>query len=289
MADYSNPQIPDGINVSHTYPLVDFARLLGGILVVLVATVLLLALLAGRLAKYLPFEAEASIAHRFVGKLAAPGAQPIAAYLSTLARRLAAAHALPPGMTITVHYRPEDTVNAYATLGGHVVVYDGLLRRLPNENALAMVISHEIAHVRLRHPISSMGRGIMFGIALGVVSSAVGADVVGQALGPAGLLTLLRFSREQESEADAAGLAAVVAVYGHAGGSSDTFRALSKSVSATSRPPEWLSTHPFDETRIAAIEAAARARGWAADGPVTPYPREVAAALSFERGNDATP
>ncbi len=64
-------------------------------------------------------------------------------------------------MAVTAHYVTDDTINAFATLGGHLMVYQGLMRRMPGENALANVIGHEIGHVKLRHPVSSMGRGLV--------------------------------------------------------------------------------------------------------------------------------
>jgi beta-barrel assembly-enhancing protease len=279
LPDYSNPQIRDGINVSDASPLADFARLVGGILVVLAIVVAVLALAAGHLAKYIPFESEVSIANRFAGPLERDGSKVVAGFLDGLTAKIAAAHDLPPGMQITVHYLPDETVNAFATLGGHIAVYNGLMRRMPNENALAMVISHEIAHVKLRHPISTMSRGIVVGLALTLVSTAAGGDVVGQALGPAGLLTMTRFSRDQERAADAAGLAALVKVYGHAGGATDTFRQLKESFAGKPRPPELFSTHPLDDARIATIASTARERRWPMAGELTPYPIEVAEAI----------
>jgi predicted Zn-dependent protease len=289
LPDYSNPQIRDGINVSDTHPLADFARLVGGILVVLAIVVAVLALAAGHLAKYNPFETEAVIANRFAGSLEQRGSKVVAGYLDGLTAKIAAAHDLPPGMKITVHYLPDETVNAFATLGGHIAVYDGLMQRMPNENALAMVISHEIAHVKFRHPISTMGRGIVVGLALTLVSTAAGGDVVGQALGPAGLLTMTSFSRDQERDADAAGLAALVKVYGHAGGATDTFRQLKESFAGKPRPPELFSTHPLDDARISAIASTAHDRGWPVAGELTPYPVEVTEAILAGRKKASEP
>lgn len=289
MPDYSNPQIRDGINVSDTHPLADFARLAGGILVVLVIVVAVLALAAGHFARFIPFETEASVANRFAGTLERDGSKVVGDFLNGLTAKLAAAHDLPPGMKIKVHYLPDDTVNAFATLGGHIAVYGGLMQRMPNENALAMVISHEIAHVKLRHPISTMGRGIVVGLALTLVSTAAGGDVVGRALGPAGLLTMTSFSRDQEREADAAGLAALVEVYGHAGGATDTFRKLKESLAGMPRPPELFSTHPLDDARIATIASTAHERGWPIAGELTPYPAGVAEAIEAGKKRTAEP
>lgn len=288
VAEYSNPQILDGINVTRTHPLADFARLLGGIVVVVGIVIVALALLAGHLAKYVPFESERDIAERFADRLDGDTPRPVADYLNALTQRLAAAHGLPPGMTITVHYLPDATVNAFATLGGHVAIYDGLLQKMPNENALAMVISHEIAHVKLRHPITSMGRGIVVGVALAGISAAAGGDIVGQVLGPAGLLTMMSFSRDQERAADVAALEALVKVYGHAGGAADTFRTLRDAYTGKPRPPEFFSTHPLDADRIAVIESTVTEQGWAATGELAAYPEEVRAALAASQKNTAS-
>ena len=63
--EYHNPQPPEGINVSQTHPLLDFLRLLGGLLVIAAIVFTALALLADKLAKYIPFERELEISSRF--------------------------------------------------------------------------------------------------------------------------------------------------------------------------------------------------------------------------------
>ena len=279
MPSYENPEIPDGINVSHTHPLADFARLVGGLVVVTALVVGLLMLVAGRVAKYVPFETEVAMAGPFAEKLDGSDSKVLSDYVKTVTAKVAAEHDLPPGMVITAHYLPDDTVNAFATLGGHIVIYGGLMREMPDENTLAMVISHEIAHVRLRHPISSMGRGLVFGMALAVVSASGGGSVVSQALGSAGLLTTLSFSRDQERAADALGLDALVKTYGHAAGGAETFRRLQSAHDGRLRPPALLSTHPVDTERIATIEKTIADHGWAPTGPMTPYPADVVTAL----------
>ena len=64
-----------------------------------------------------------------------------------------------------MHYDASDTVNAFATLGGHVVIYRGLLEKLPNENVVAMVVAHEIAHIKHRDPVAALGRGVAITLA----------------------------------------------------------------------------------------------------------------------------
>jgi predicted Zn-dependent protease len=278
--EYSNPQIPEGINVTREHPLKEFAQLTLGIVAVVVAVVAALALLAQTLARHIPFETEVELAARYSDKFPARG--PVTDYLQALAERLAAAQDLPPGMRITVHYVDEPTVNAFATLGGHVVVFRGLLEKMPHENALAMVLAHEIAHVRHRHPVMSLGRGVVVGLALATVANLSGSDLVGNALGDAGLLTILTFNRDQEAEADRSALAALARHYGHVTGA-DTFFTVARALpgrEAKERLPSFLSTHPLSDERIAALAQQTRANGWASDLPTVPLPPAIRAAAT---------
>lgn len=272
--EYRNPQPPEGINVSDSHPLLDFLRLLGGLLVIALIVFAVLALLADRLARYIPFENEVALAARFADRFPPAGA--VSAYLQGLADRVAVAHDLPPGMHINVHYVDEPVVNAFATIGGNLVFYRGLVQRMPCENALAMVISHEIAHVKLRHPAATFGRGLAIGLAFTALSVGTGSDIAGRTLGSAGLLTALSFSRAQEREADAAALSALAKTYGHVGGADEVFRLLQEeNVRRLADPPALLRTHPLDEERIDAVRQLAVRNGWAAAGELRPLPEDI--------------
>jgi predicted Zn-dependent protease len=224
-----------------------------------------LAYFAGALAGHIPFSAERALAAHFAP---IPDANaPLQRYLQQLAGRIAKAEHLPADMSITVHYVDSDTVNAFATLGGHVVFFRGLLERMPNENALAMVMAHEIAHVKTRAPLKSMGRGMVIAAALTVVDSSLGTRLAGNVLGQAGLLTQLGFSREQESEADRIGQAALVACYGGTIGADDLFHVLQQvSPKRGERAPALYRSHPDAARRIAALHRQARAHGWPPGG-----------------------
>ena len=272
--EYHNPQLPEGINVSQTRPLLDFLRLLGGLLVIAAIVFGMLALLADRLAKYIPFDKEVEIASRFATDV--PSSGPMGAYLQQLADRIVAAQGLPAGMRIRVHYMDNSTVNAFATLGGNVVFFRGLVAKLPSENALAMVMSHEIAHVKLRHPISTFGRGLAIGIAVATVSAGTGSDIAGRTLGNAGLVTALTFSRSQERAADADALRTLAAMYGHVAGADEVFKLLQQeSARGLGTLPAVLRSHPFDQDRIDAIARTAAANGWALQGRTQPLPEEI--------------
>ena len=233
---------------------------------------------ADRLAPYVPFEAEVRLAGQVSGTLPAGGGE-VQGYLQSLGDRLARAQGLPPGMRVTVHYQDGPVVNAFATLGGHVVIHGGLIRKLPNENALAMVLAHEIGHVQFRHPVRALGRGLALGVILSAVSGTAGNAMAQRALGETGLLTTLTFNREQEEAADATALAALVQVYGHAAGATTLFEVLRKAAKGPA-PPRILSTHPLTEDRIRRMETLAARRGWALAGETTAIPEAILAQVA---------
>src|SRR5690606_14951325 len=95
-------------------------------------------------------------------------------------------------------------------------VYNGLLKEMPDENSLAMVLAHELAHIKNRDPVAAMGRGLamtmLYAFATGDYSAGADLASVGGELGMA------RFSREQEKVADLAALQTIHSHYGHVGG-----------------------------------------------------------------------
>ena len=271
MAEYENPEIPEGINVSPTHPLKDFALLVGGISALILLAVLALSLLAGQLARHVPFAQERALASSLGRWLPDAPAKPLhqqrQQYLQQLAERLSTAMELPPEMTLTVHYSPADTVNALATLGGHIVVFQGLIDTLPSENALAMVMAHEIAHIRHRHPIVATGRGFAVMLALSSLAG-IGDGAMQQWLTGVGMLPVLSFSRNQEEEADADALQAMLRGYGHVGDAAAFFEHISRQEPML-QTPALFNTHPGHEERIKHIrDFAQRQSPQAAPAPV---------------------
>lgn len=272
---YENPEIPEGINVSREHHLKEFAVLVGGALALVLATVLILGWLAESIARRIPFSYEQEIAGDFAGAEPSDATQAgIERALQTLADGLAKDMRLPPEMRIRVHYIDDnDTVNAFATLGGHVFMFRGLLEQMPDENALAMVLAHEIAHVQHRDPIVGLGRGMVVGLALAALSGVSGDSLTDHVFGNAGMLTALRFSRQQESAADTAAVAALAAHYGHVNGAAEVFDLFTRLEARHHlRPPEFMASHPDSGRRSASIVEQARTNGWPITGALTPLP-----------------
>ncbi len=278
---YSNPEIPEGINTSVQHPLKEFFLLTGGILGLVLIVVVALTLLADRLAVYIPFELEVELATRVINEETADvESPPIENYLNKLADKIAVEQALPPEMQITVHYVDDELVNAFATLGGHLFMFRGLLEKLPHENAVAMVLAHEIAHIKHRHPIRSMGRGIIFGLAMGMVSSTLGNAMTDQVLANTGGLTVLKFNRDQESEADQTALDSLYQLYGHVDGADTLFEVLEQvSGDVSLQMPEFFSTHPLSENRVNNIHDFQTEHSTTTNRATAPLPDEYAAWL----------
>lgn len=151
-----------------------------------------------------------------------------------------------------------DVPNAWCMPGGKVVVYTGILPYTQDENGLAVVLGHEIAHAVARHGSERMSQQMlvqMGGVALStamqekpqetqaIFNAAYGA---GTQVG-----VMLPFSRKHEYEGDHMGLI-FMAMAGYDPRSSVSFwKRMSSNSSGT---PEWLSTHPVDSNRIAALE-----------------------------------
>ena len=177
---------------------------------------------------------------------------------------------LPDGMAVVLTYSDSPIVNAYATVGGRIQVFKGLLHELQSEEALAALLAHEIAHVKHRHVAASLGRGLAVALLLSVVSADAGAAAAESALGNAAGFSLLGYSREQEAQADDEALQAVVALYGHAGGMVELFTQLGKATGSKLPQLQALHSHPLTEARLAAVQARAREKGWAITGEQTP-------------------
>ncbi len=146
-------------------------------------------------------------------------------------------------------------INAFCMPGGKIAFYTGILQTLKlTDDEVGMVMGHEIAHALREHARERMGKNAATGIGAGLLSQVLGLGDLGQTVTNYGAqLLTLRFSREDETEADLVGmeLAARAGFDPRAGVS------LWKKMSAANKsaPPQWLSTHPSGSSRIAEIEA----------------------------------
>lgn len=163
------------------------------------------------------------------------------------------------GFNWTFNVVDENTVNAWCMPGGKVVVYTGLLPVTKDEASLAVVMGHEIAHAVARHGNQRMSQGILLQTGGTVLSVALSQkpqatqQLFMQSFGVASALGSLKYSRGHETEADKMGL-----IFAAMGGY-DPEVAVGfwerMSAGGGQKPPEILSTHPSDETRIKDLKA----------------------------------
>lgn len=275
---FENRQPREGINISRRPPLKKFFMLLISAAILITVLVVVLQFSGAWIARKIPFRVEqAAIEHLEVELGNNQASPPMVAWLNQLADKLSRHMALPPTMTITVHYSDEDIFNAYATLGGQLVFFRGLLAAMPNENALAMVMAHEISHVLHRDPLAGLGGGLASMLALYAVTGQGTSSGATSLLNQTGLLTGVQFTRHMESEADRVALDAVAATYGHVNGADTLFRLTGDQQHLTA-VPEWLqrfaSTHPLDSDRVQAIAGMAAQAAYSSSGATTPLPAE---------------
>ncbi|HHG83806.1 MAG TPA: M48 family peptidase [Bacteroidetes bacterium] len=156
----------------------------------------------------------------------------------------------------------DKAVNAWCMPGGKVVVYTGLLPVALNEDGLAVVMGHEIAHAIANHGNERMSQGLIAqggGMALSVAISQKPKETQNlfmQAYGVGAQVgAMLPFSRLQESEADEMGLI-FMAIAGYNPEEAVPFWQRMGKASGGGAPPEFLSTHPSNATRIAKLKKA---------------------------------
>lgn len=192
-------------------------------------------------------------------------------YINDIGRRLSA-HANNGDYAFTFFVVDDPRINAFALPGGYIGVHTGLLQATRNEDELAGVLAHEIAHVTQRHIAravhansrqSILTMAMMLGAILAGVGGA-GSDAVQGAIAVAqgtAAQQQINFTRHNEYEADRVGMAALVDAGFDPHGMASFFEVISmQGGPSQARFPEFLRTHPVTSTRIA--EARSRARDY---------------------------
>ncbi len=144
-------------------------------------------------------------------------------------------------------------VNAFALPGGKIGVYTGLLKVAANQDQLAAVIGHEVAHVIAGHSAAraSNQMATQYG---GALASILGAPAQAVDLGAKAVMVgiLLPYSRGDESEADILGQQYMARAGFDPAQAAQLW--VSMQARGSEKPPEFMSTHPSDSTRISALQ-----------------------------------
>lgn len=261
--------VADGVNTPDTRHVRSLFVNLAIIAGVILALLFVLDMAASYLTPYIPFSWETELVDGSMFESDLDEEDTVRRdELRRLAARVADAMDLPEGMTVTVHYMPGSTVNAFATLGGNIMIFQGLLDTMQFEDELAMVLAHEMGHVKHRDIVRGVVRAAGLGLVMIGLQDSTGVVQRAAGLGMAG------YSRSQEEAADAEAVKALGRIYGHAAGAGRFFRTLAfdiekKTDGAVYLPP-ILSSHPDSRVRLREVERVARANGIATEGELTP-------------------
>lgn len=179
------------------------------------------------------------------------------------------AKALPPQpFPVTTTVVRSNAINAFATPGGYVYVFTGLLTQFEKESELAGVISHELAHVTQRHVAKRIAQqkttslGMLAGVLAGMLVGQGGGDSA-QAAGSALIIgsmagaqsAMLDYSRADEREADQVGMRYLIGSGYPPTGMMEAFKKIRrKQYLSGSSIPTYLSTHPGVDERIGTLE-----------------------------------
>ena len=159
--------------------------------------------------------------------------------------------------------------NAFVLPGGKVGFYEGIFARTENDDQLATVMGHETAHVTARHSAERYSQHMAAGAGMqaaqiGLQSANVSNPAAIAAILGAGLQfgVLLPYSRQHELEADRLGIAYMQKAGYDPRQSLRFWQNMSKQRTGQAPPPELMSTHPSDATRMAALQAQLRSMGY---------------------------
>lgn len=156
----------------------------------------------------------------------------------------------------------DEAVNAWCMPGGKIVFYTGILPICQDETGVAIVMGHEVAHALADHGAQRMSAGQLQ--ALGAVGAQVGGQLAGASQGTQQIINqayglgsqvggMLPFSRSHETEADRIGLY-LAAIAGYDPDEGARLWQRMKAKSGGQAPPEFMSTHPSNDSRIANLK-----------------------------------
>lgn len=145
-----------------------------------------------------------------------------------------------------------NTINAFATPGGYIYVYKGLLKYLDNEATLAAILAHEVAHAENRHSTQRMTKAYGLQVLLGVVLGSSPSTIESIAGNLFSGLSLMYNSREDEYEADEYSFKYLKSTIWYPGAGKFFFEKIADETN-NSEFQELFSTHPLDQKRIDAL------------------------------------
>jgi predicted Zn-dependent protease len=179
-------------------------------------------------------------------------------YIQDLGARIAAKSER-PNLPWTFRVVDDPTVNAFALPGGFIYVTRGILAHMTDEAQLAGVVGHEIGHVTAKHSVNTLANQYLaqLGLGIGMILAPEETQKYGEIASAALSLLFLKFSRDDETQADHLGVRYMARINKDPAEMIDVMNMLTKvsNASGGGRIPEWLATHPNPENRAQQIKS----------------------------------
>lgn len=186
-------------------------------------------------------------------------------YIRAIGQRLVQ-HATGPKYPYSFSMADYREINAFALPGGPIWIHRGVLHAATNESQVAGVLAHEVAHIAQRHAASQLTKGMMANLGLGLLGAVLGnGGGAGAAQAAAGFLAngvFLKFSRDDEREADQMGLQLLRRAGWDGRGMVELFEILQREAKRNPGSVElFFSSHPSPQDRISRLQAGIRPGG----------------------------
>lgn len=153
-----------------------------------------------------------------------------------------------------------EELNAFATPGGYIYIYTGLIKYLKNPDDLAGVLGHEIAHADERHSSKQLQRAYGIQLLLNVILGSDASQLAVIVAQLAGSGAILKFSRNAESDADQLSVEYLAHTDYACNGAASFFEKMNEEGKGA-RMPQFMSTHPNPANRVSAINKKAKQMG----------------------------
>jgi len=166
-----------------------------------------------------------------------------------IGRRLAAA-AKDPDFPFEFHVVESPDVNAFALPGGFIYVFRGALQLMPNDDALASVLAHEISHVTRHHSIKQFEKSLILNAGISAILAGTGTRGWGSAADVAQAIAALSFTRSDEADADDEGLRLLTRAGYDPRAAAEAMRVVRRASGDGKKIPALLRSHPAPDSRI---------------------------------------
>jgi beta-barrel assembly-enhancing protease len=147
---------------------------------------------------------------------------------------------------LKIHVLNKDDINAFALPNGHLIIYSGLILNSDNQEELAGVICHEIAHIELNHVMKKLVKEIGLSVLISMTTGNSGAEVIKET---AKMLSSSAFDRSLEKEADIKAVDYLVNANLNPEPFADFLYKLSDTEHEATKYLTWISTHPDSKDR----------------------------------------